>query len=564
MVYPQFKPSYWGTQYALPIIRRKSLMPPLGLITIAAMTPDAYEVRLVDLNTQPLRDDDIEWADVVLFSAMLVQKDALMPAAARCRQAGKLVVFGGPYPTACPDECRPYCDVLVLNEGEITWPLFLTDLESGEVQPVYESPEKPDVTQSPTPRFDLLRVNDYVSMPIQFSRGCPYNCEFCDITVLFGHRPRTKTPAQLLRELDALLKTGYRGQVFIVDDNFIGNKAKVMELLPELRRWNREHNHPFAYGTEATVNLADDRALLAGMVEAGFVFVFVGIETPSLESLRETGKHQNLRGSLLDLVLKIQRAGLLVYGGFIVGFDHDSPDIFERQIEFITAAAIANAMVGPLMALPGTLLFERMKREGRLSKSSDYGDWYESGDTNIATVMSRGQLLDGLRRIVSFIYEPSHYFDRALRGFQLLPRERSYGARWRQFRRSANCYFGGGTTDSDGDKPSLRDTLRFFIDLYRGLPREFRKPLVRFLREVVRTCPEQLPQTLPFLCMGYHDFRYTAEYVIPKIDEAYARLGLADQFGFRPADARRNAPRERETPYPALALLGVPEVRAQE
>jgi hypothetical protein len=205
-----------------------------------------------------------------------------------------------------------------------------------------------------------------------------------------------------------------------------------------------------------------------------------------------------------------------------------------------------------------------MKREGRLSKSSDYGDWYESGDTNIATVMSRGQLLDGLRRIVSFIYEPSHYFDRALRGFQLLPRQRSYGARWRQFRRSANCYFGGGTTDSEGDKPSFRDTLRFFIDLYRGLPREFRKPLVRFLREVVRTCPEQLPQTLPFLCMGYHDFRYTAEYVIPKINEAYARLGLADQFGFRAADARRIAPRERETPYPPLALLGVPEVRAQE
>jgi radical SAM superfamily enzyme YgiQ (UPF0313 family) len=533
LIYPRFEPSYWGMQYALPIIRRKSLMPPLGLITIAAMIPAAYEVRLVDLNTEPLRDLDIQWADVILFSAMLVQKDALMLASAQCRQAGKLVVFGGPYPTACPDECRPYCDVLVLNEGEITWPLFLRDLESGEVQSIYTSPVKPDITQSPTPRFDLLHVNDYVSMPIQFSRGCPYNCEFCDITVLFGRRPRTKTPAQLLRELDALLETGYRGQVFIVDDNFIGNKAKVMEVLPELLQWNREHDHPFAYGTEATVNLADDPNLLARMAEAGFVFVFLGIETPSLESLRETGKYQNLMGSLLDRVLKVHQAGLIVYGGFIVGFDHDSPDIFDRQIGFITGASIANAMVGPLMALPGTLLFERMEREDRLLNSSDYGNWYESGHTNIITVMSRRQLLEGLRRIVNYIYEPSHYFDRVLRSFQLLPRHRSYRGRWSQFRRSANYYCRRSTSDSEGEKPSLRATFRFFTDLYCGLPGEFRKPLVRFLREVIRTCPEMLPQSLPFLCMGYHYFRYTAEYVVPKIDESHARLGLSDEVGFR-------------------------------
>lgn len=548
MLYPQFEPSYWGMQYALPIIHRKSLMPPLGLITIAAMTPAAYEVRFVDLNTQPLRDDDIQWADVALFSAMLVQKDGLMQDAMRCRQAGKLVVFGGPYPTACPDECRPYCDVMVLNEGEITWPLFLKDLESGEVQPTYTSPAKPDITQSPTPRFDLLRVDDYVSMPIQFSRGCPYNCEFCDITVLFGRRPRTKTPAQLLRELDALLETGYRGQVFIVDDNFIGNKAKVMELLPELLWWNREHDHPFAYGTEATANLADDPILLARMVEAGFVFVFLGIETPSLESLRETGKYQNLRGSLLDRVLKVQQAGLLVYGGFIVGFDHDSPDIFDRQIEFITVASIANAMVGPLMALPGTLLFERMKREGRLLDSSDYGNWYESGQTNIVTFMTREQLLDGLRRIVNFIYEPRHYFDRVLGSFQLLPRHRSYRGRWNQFRRFAKHYSRKRTSDCPGEKPSWRATFRFFIELYRGFPREFRMPMVRFLRAVMRTCPEQLPQSLPFLCMGYHYFRYTAEYVIPKIDDARVRLGVPNEVGTRRADVRRNAPLGPETP----------------
>jgi radical SAM superfamily enzyme YgiQ (UPF0313 family) len=536
MIYPQFEPSYWGMQYALPIIRRKSLMPPLGLITIAAMVPATSEVRLVDLNTRPLRDDDIQWAEVVLFSAMLVQKDTLLLAAARCRQAGKMVVFGGPYPTACPDECRPYCDVLVLNEGEVTWPLFLRDLESGQVQPVYSSSEKPDITQSPVPRFDLLNVNDYVSMPIQFSRGCPYNCEFCDITVLFGRRPRTKTPAQLLRELDELHETGYRGQVFIVDDNFIANKAKVMELLPELLQWNHQHGYPFAYGTEATVNLGDDPTLLQRMVEAGFIFVFLGIETPSLESLRETGKYQNLTGSLLNRVLKVQQAGLLVYGGFIVGFDHDSPDIFDRQIEFITAAAIANAMVGPLMALPGTLLFDRMKREDRLLNSSEYGNWYESGHTNIVTVMDHRQLLDGLRRIVKFIYEPSHYFDRALRSFQLLPRHRSYRGRWSRFRRFANHYRQSPTSDSEVEKPSLRATLAFFIELYRGLPRDFRKPLVRFLREVIRTCPEHLPQSLPFLCMGYHNFRFTAECVLPKIDAARTRLGLSGELVLRSPD----------------------------
>ncbi len=520
MVYPEFEASYWGMQYSLPIIQRKSLMPPLGLLTIAALTPPAHEVRVVDMNTRPLTDEDIEWADVVLFSAMLVQKSALLRVADRCRKAGKLVVFGGPYATACPDECRNHCDVLVLDEGEVTWPMFLADLETGNIQPLYSSPEKPDIRTSPAPRFDLIQTADYVSIPIQFSRGCPYQCEFCDIIVLFGRRPRTKTPSQLLQELDALLATGYRGQVFIVDDNFIGNKAAVRQLLPELTRWNREHENPFSYGTEATVNLAEEPELLSEMVKANFIFVFVGIETPSTDSLRETGKYQNVRGSLLDGVICIQKAGLAVYGGFIVGFDHDEADIFDRQIEFIGQAAIANAMIGPLMALPGTPLFARMQREGRLLPASDYGNWYESGYTNIDTVLPRTALLEGHRRVVNTIYEPSHYFDRTLRSFQRLPRPPSRRERWRYFRWGVKIHLQRCSTRTDERKGSLVAALRFLIGLYWSFPPAFRKPLGRFLRQILRTCPEQFPRSLSFIMMAYHCYRYTAEYIVPSIDRA--------------------------------------------
>ncbi|MBV8818221.1 MAG: B12-binding domain-containing radical SAM protein [Acidobacteriaceae bacterium] len=522
MVYPKFEASYWGMQYSLPIIRRKSLMPPLGLLTIAGLTPDTYEIRLVDMNTTPLTAEDIAWADMVLFSAMLVQKVALMKAAERCREAGKLVVFGGPYPTACPEECHPYCDVMVLDEGEITWPMFLADIQTGRYRSIYRSPEKPDITQTPVPRFDLLNTSDYVSIPIQFSRGCPFLCEFCDIIVLFGRRPRTKTPAQLLKELDALMATGYRGQVFIVDDNFIGNKKKVMELLPELTKWNREHGNPFSYGTEASVNLADDPKLLSAMVEANFIFVFLGIETPSADSLKETRKHQNVNGSLLERVVKIQNAGLVVYGGFIVGFDNDGPDIFDRQMEFINESAIANSMIGPLMALPGTPLYTRMQQEGRLLEATDYGNWYESGYTNIVTKLPRRELLIGHKRIVETIYDPPNYFERTLRSFQRLPRGRTRGDRWRQFTWLVKTQLSRSGGGSDAKKPSPFRVLKGLIDFYRSFPLEFRVHLRKFLLDVLRACPEQLPRSLSFICMGYHCYEYTKSYTIPKIDEALA------------------------------------------
>ena len=245
MVYPKFPSTYWGMQYALPLMGKKGLMPPLGLITIAALTPSHYQLRLVDLNCEPLQDQDLAWADIVCFSAMLPQKGSLFEAAERCKTAGKLVVFGGPYPTACPDECAPHTDVLVLNEGEITWNAFLSDFESGTYKSRYITEDRPDVTQTPVPRFNLLKIEDYTTIPIQFSRGCPYLCEFCDIIVLFGRRPRTKTPDQMLKELDAIYATGHRGPVFIVDDNFIGNKKEAAKFLTQLVSWNRKHGTPF-------------------------------------------------------------------------------------------------------------------------------------------------------------------------------------------------------------------------------------------------------------------------------------------------------------------------------
>jgi hypothetical protein len=312
--------------------------------------------------------------------------------------------------------------------------------------------------------------------------------------------------------------------VFIVDDNFIGDKGEVLKLLPELRRWNREHGNPFSYGTEATVNLAEEPELLSQMVEAGFIFVFLGIETPAEESLLEARKHQNLRRSLLDSVLTIQQAGLVVYGGFIVGFDHDSEDIFDRQIEFIADAAIANAMIGPLMALPGTPLFERMQREGRLLGASDYGSWYESGYTNIVTVMPRAALLEGHRRVVSTIYDPSHYFDRTLRSFERLPRSSSYRDRLTHFRWLVATHLRRSSNETDAQQTSPATVLRFLIKLYWSFPPPFRKPLGHFLWQVLRRCPEQLPRSLSFIMMAYHCYRYTAEYILPRIDEGLAQL----------------------------------------
>jgi len=505
-------------------------MPPLGLMTSAAMTPREYEIRIVDMNCGPLTSEHIGWADMVLFSAMMMQQKTLFQAARRCRDAGKPVVFGGPYPTSFPDECAGHCDYMVLNEGEVTWPRFLADMEAGVLQPVYRSDEKPDVRTIPCPRFDLLNVADYATIPLQYSRGCPFQCEFCDIIVLYGRNPRTKTPAQMIAELEAVYATGYRGGIFIVDDNFIGNKRELAKFLPQLERWNRERGHPFQYGTEVSLNLAEDKTILKQLIAAGFLWVFIGIETPTTDALKQARKMQNVGSSLLDRVRVLQDAGLLVFGGFILGFDHETEDIFDRQIDFIQEAAILNAMIGQLGALPGTPLHARLREEGRLLRSVTDPDGPGPFYSNFRTTLPFETIVRGQRRILETIYQPRAYFDRLLNAYRRLPREQSLVRRLRLFFPSG-IVLSSGIPARGETLPQLSGKARAaaLVRFLRNVEPAYRREALRFIRAMLTECPEYLQQALDYLVMGYHHYRFTKNTVIPE----YERI-LAEGFGQPP------------------------------
>jgi radical SAM superfamily enzyme YgiQ (UPF0313 family) len=411
LVYPEFPDTYWSFRHALSFEGKRSAFPPLGLLTVAALLPQAWERRLVDLNVQPLKAADIAWAELVFISAMLTQKKALEQVVARCKAQGKRVVVGGPYVTT-DAAALPQADHLFLGEAETTLLEFVCDLERGQTKRVYEAAERPALTATPLPDFKLADLSKYSAMSVQFSRGCPFQCEFCDIIEIYGRVPRTKSNAQMLAELDALFDLGWRGMVFIVDDNFIGNKRNVKKFLPDLAAWSEQHGQPFSFITEASVNLADDDELLEGMQRAGFRRVFLGIETPVEASLIEAQKGQNTRGDLLVSVQKIQRYGMEVMAGFIVGFDNDPPDIFARQIEFIRASAIPLAMVGLLNALPQTQLWRRLEREGRLLVESTGNN--TDGTLNFIPKMDATRLLSGYQTILRTIYSPKEFYQRAL------------------------------------------------------------------------------------------------------------------------------------------------------
>jgi radical SAM superfamily enzyme YgiQ (UPF0313 family) len=494
LVNPAFPDSYWSGRYSLAFARRRSLLPPLGLITVAALLPREWDCRLVDLDVETLRDADLRWAEVVFLTGMLVQRPSLHEVLKRCRRLGVRTVVGGPYATALPHELQA-ADHVVVGEGEDLIPVLAADLAAGRAQPVYRESEKPDLTSAPVPRYDLLKPNAYHQMSLQYSRGCPFSCEFCDIIVMYGRKPRTKTAAQVIAELEAIRRTGFTGDVFFVDDNFIGNKKAVKAALPEIAHWRRRSQPPLEFYTEASVNIADDPQLIDLMTGAGFTAVFMGIETPSPESLKETRKLQNLRRNLVDQVHLLLEKGLDVWAGFILGFDNDGPDSFDRMIDFVQEAAIPYAMVGMLSALPNTPLYQRLEKENRLRPELP-GDQF--GLTNVVTKLPLAQMLTGYRRVLETLYHPEVYFQRC----------RENLARW--------------TPVAGSVRPGVRRDLAcaFRAVWGQGISSHYRRAYWQFLRWVARHHPAKLGRAIAQAAAGHHYITYTRDVVVPALVES--------------------------------------------
>ena len=429
LIYPEFPDTFWSFKHALKFVFKKASCPPLGLLTVAAMLPNEWEKKLVDMNVKALSDDDLTWADYAFVSAMAVQKESAKEVIARCNGLGVSVVAGASLFTTDYSD-YPTVDHLVLNEAEVTLPPFIEDIKKGLAQRIYRSDHWADINTTPIPMWDLVNMKNYASINIQYSRGCPFNCEFCDITLLCGHAPRTKDTGQIIRELESLYTRGWKEGVFFVDDNFIGNKKKLKhDVLPAIAKWQDERNQPYTFITQASIELADDDELREKMVQAGFDTVFVGIETPNEESLVECNKFQNKNRDLLASVKTIQRSGLQVQGGFIVGFDSDPLSIFESQIRFIQKSGIVTAMVGLLNALPRTKLYNRLEKEERLIKDTT-GDNTDVS-INFIPKMNYDVLINGYKSIINTVYSPRHYYERVktfLRDY--MPKKKTFRLRY--------------------------------------------------------------------------------------------------------------------------------------
>ena len=493
LVNPDFPDSYWSGKHALSIAKRRSLLPPLGLITVAAMLPRDWEMRLVDLSIEDLSDNQILWADVVMLSGMIVQRESLHEVLGRCKALGVRTMVGGPYATALPDQFDA-ADHVVVGEAEELMDTIAADLAAGSGPHLYREPGKPDLTKAPVPRFDLLNLAAYHQMCLQYSRGCPFTCEFCDIIVMYGRIPRTKTPDQVILELEAIRATGFVGDVFFVDDNFIGNRTAVKAMLPKIAEWRRRTRCLLEFYTEASMNLADDEALVDGMTQAGFTAVFIGIETPSQDALRETKKIQNMRRNLEEQVHGLLNRGLDVWAGFILGFDSDGPEIFDRMIKFIQDAAIPYAMVGLLGALPNTPLYKRLEKEGRLRR--DFGG-DQFGLTNVVTKIPKSIMLAGYRRVLETVYQPEIYFQRC----------RDNLARWNPVPGSL--------------RPLVtRDLMSAWRAIWtQGIRAPYRRAYWRFLRWVVRHHPAKLGRAIAQAAAGHHYITYTRNVVVPALAE---------------------------------------------
>ncbi len=488
LVYPEHPLTYWGADYALEMSGVKATHPPLGLLTVAAMFSASYELRVVDMNVSALRDADLERADLVFTSTMITPHASLRAAIERCNRAGIPVVAGGPHPTTFHEEIGGV-EHFVLDEVEETFADLLRDLENGTARRVYREARKPDVTRTPVPRFDLIDINNYATMSVQFSRGCPFDCEFCDIIKLYGRVPRTKPPEQVVEELNSLYRLGWRGPVFLVDDNFIGNKRDALKLLPAIARWQEARGYPFTLITEASANLA----MMDAMTEAGFDSVFVGIETPNPKVLLKTKKQQNTNKAqenyLYHAVRKIQQRGMQVQGGFILGLDSDDEGVFDAQIEFIQETGIPVVPIYLLIAVKGTDMYERMKSEGRLLETP-LGT--NAMPLDFKTELAYGTLIDGYKRVIATLYDPTleNYFDRCLTLFKHLKPVR-------HLRRPR------GRTEIDAAFMVVRRRLSA-----RQLP-----AYSKFIGKASKDHPSMLPDAIYLAAMGYHFERITRQQI---------------------------------------------------
>lgn len=481
LISPQTPTTFWSLKHAVRFVSRRAAFPPLGLLTVAAMLPRTWNLRLVDMDVSRLRDADLRWADYVMIGAMIVHKQSIdeeiIP---RCQQIGRTMIGGGPFFTTSHEE---YAGVVhcVCGECEDIVDELVHDMESGTLRDQYESSQGfPDVSRTPVPRWNLVNLRHYATLSIQFSRGCPFDCEFCDIVIMNGRKPRMKAPSQMIAELDALYNAGWKGTVFFVDDNFIGNKRLVKQFLRSLVEWRQQRRPQMDFITEASVNLADDVELMDLMVQAGFHRVFVGIETPAAESLREAQKFQNTHGDLAEKVQTIQRNGMEVMGGFIVGFDHDPHEIFELQFDFIQKTGIAAAMVGLLTALPKTQLYHRLLGEGRLDAKSTGNN--TEAVLNFIPKLDREYLLNGYKWLMWKLYEPNAYYRRAL---TFLKEYRPHGPRLKL---------------TAGDMRAFVRSLWVMGVVHRG-----RVAFWRYLATVLLRHPRKLP---PAIALAIHGFHY--------------------------------------------------------
>lgn len=486
MIYPEIPATYWSFKYSLDYVGAKANFPPLGLLTVAALLPSDYTAKLIDMNVEPLEEKDIIDADLIFISAMIVQKDSFEYAVKLCSKFNKKIVAGGPYTSSSYDHIEGV-DHFIINESEEILHEFLHDYENGNPKKIYQSAHYPDIRMTPVPAFNLIKLSNYYSMTLQFSRGCPFNCEFCDIIEMFGRKPRTKDTAQFINEMQNIYDYGFRGSLFIVDDNFIGNKNRSKELLSEIVLWQKKNNFPFVLYTEASINLADDDELMELMVNAGFNMVFIGIETPVEESLAETHKNQNLKGSLLEKVWKVQRKGLEVTGGFIVGFDSDPENIFDLQFDFIQKSGINTAMIGLLMALPNTQLYRRLKSENRLISEST-GNNTHALDLNFITKMDREKLISGYKQLMGDLYLPINYFKRCDTLLSHLPLNK-FAVR-------------------DLNYTEIR---AFLLSLYRLTFSSYGLIYLKFLLRTTIRKPRVFPEAVRMAIMGSHLIKITKE-----------------------------------------------------